>query len=144
MEYRTCSVSRGVQAVLALVLAAVGPTWAGNRHDLSFTYSVTPDVVSGPLVQVSVRMSLTNRGQDSVSVQRVVFRHLHAADQAKPFSPITVQAHSSQQVIQHLMLSRAEFERWQRDMGPKILLQIQSANKNLLQVVMPDKLPSER
>ena len=144
MDHRARSVFRRGQVVLALVLAAAVTAWAGNRHDVSFTYSVSQEPGSSSLVHVSLRLSLINRGQDPVTIQGIMLRHVRSLEQSKPFSPITVKAHSSSQMTQELTLSRPEFERWQKDMGPKILLEVHAAGNPLPEKIHPDKLSLEK
>jgi len=143
VDHRARSVFRRGQVVLALVLAAAVTAWAGNRHDVSFTYSVSQEPGSGSLVHVSLRLSLTNHGKDPVSIRKVVVRHIHMG-QAQQFSPVTVQPHSSQQVTQQLTLSRPEFERWQKDIGSKLVLEVQSPGNKFVQAIQPDKLQVEK
>jgi hypothetical protein len=144
VDHRAGSVFVRARILLILLLTAATPVLAASRHDLSFSYSVAQEPGSGSLVHASVHLLLTNYGQDPISIQKLTVHHVHPVGHVKPWSTVTVQPHSSQQITQELTLTRPEFERWQKDIGTKLSLEVQSPGNKFIEAVRPDKVQVEK
>lgn len=144
MRDRAGSVFARAQIFMILLLVTAGSSLAASRHDLSLSYSVAEEAGSGPLVHVSLHLVLANHGQDAIRVRRLTIHHVHPVGQVKQFAATTVQPHSSVQITQELTFRRLEFERWQKDPGPTLLLEVQSPGDKFMEAILPDKAQSEK
>ena len=111
--------------VAALLPLAFQFAQASTPLVLSGSYSVVHKRTLGSKVQIRVRIHLTNHGPSDLSIRRMTLWNYSHPDKggSRPCA-VTLHAHASADTIQEFVVSRSDYQRWQKGFRPRFVLEI--------------------
>lgn len=116
---------RKLLMVAAIVPAMIQFAPASNAPLVSGSYSVVQNKAFGAQVQIRMRIHLMNHGQSDISVQRMTLWDFSHPDKggSRPCA-LALRAHASADTTQEFILSRSDYQRWQRGFRPRFVLEM--------------------
>jgi len=107
-------------------------------------YEVTQIVDLGSQVRVSLRLRLSNRGDDTLYIQGLTLRSFSPAPERQARSvSVLLRPHASEVTTQEFTISHSEYELWLRGVRPRLVLEMQSSDKNkLTEAIQLDRPPN--
>lgn len=122
---------RRLRRVLALFLFVLA-SWPVRASNVpvraTYTYQVFTNTNAGSQTKILMRLQLTNLSQTSLLLQEVLL-----ADFAQPpckatlSAALTLRPGTPQEIVQQLLIPRAEVEQWQRGVHPRMILVFKTA-----------------
>lgn len=111
--------------VTALLLLGIQFATASSAPVVSGSYSVVENKALGFQVQVRVRIHLMNNGPSDLSVQRMTLWDFSHPDKGGSRAcALALRAHSSADTTQEFILSRSDYQQWQRGFRPRFVLEM--------------------
>lgn len=127
-RYMSCNVLRFCRNCLmvgALLPAAIQFAPAGNAAVVSGSYSVLQSQDHGSHMQIRIRVHLKNEGPSDLSVQRMTLWDFSHPDKGGSIAcALALRAHGSADTIQNLVLSRSDYQQWQKGFRPRFVLEM--------------------
>lgn len=112
--------------VLGVLIFAFGCRLANAANlPLSGSYEVIGKTNVGSQTKVLLRLHLTNQGLGPLVLQKIVLwdrPHLPTAGPGR--LAITLNSGSTEETTQEFVVSRGQFEQWQRGLRPRIVLEL--------------------
>ncbi len=113
----------------ALLLFASGFARASTAPGLSGSYQVIAKTVVGPQARVRLQLRFANHTQRALHIQRLTLWDPPRADKGamKPVS-LVVSGGASASTTLEFTIPRSEYRSWSHGGGPRLLLEVQTAN----------------
>ena len=111
--------------VAALLLVGIQFASGSNAPVVSGSYSVVQNKALGSQVQIRIRIHLTNHGPSDLSVQRMTLWDFSHPDKGGSRAcALTLRAHTSADTTQEFMVSRSDYQQWQKGFRPRFVLEM--------------------
>lgn len=116
--------SRGCLMVAALLQFGIQFAPGSNAPVVSGSYDVVQNQALGAQMQVRIRIHLMNRGSSELSVQRMtLWNSSHPDKGGSRACTLLLRAHTSADITQEFILSRSEYQHWQKGFRPRFVLE---------------------
>lgn len=115
---------RGCLMIGALLQAGIQYAPGSNAPVVSGSYSVVQNKALAIRVEMRIRIHLTNHGPSDLSVRRMtLWNSSHPDTGGSRACAVVLRAHTSADVTQDFVLSRSDFQRWQKGFRPRFVLE---------------------
>lgn len=118
---------RHVLVVILLLITFGARSADAASHPVSGSYEVIGKTQLGSQTKVQLRIHLTNHEQDLLYVQRILlwdFAHPPVAGPTR--LSIALGSGSTEETTQEFVVSRTQFDQWQRGLRPRVVLDLQT------------------
>jgi len=112
-----------------MMVAALLPVWiqfapGSDAPVVSGSYSVVQNKALGSQMQIRIRIHLMNHGTSDVSVQRMTLWDFSHPDKGGSRAcALTLRAHASADTTQDFIVSRSDYQQWQKGFRPRFVLE---------------------
>jgi hypothetical protein len=111
--------------IAALLQVGIQYAPGSNAPVVSGSYSVVQNKALGAQVQMRVRIHLMNQGSSDLSVQRMTLWNFSHPDQGGSRAcALMLRAHGSADITQEFIVSRSDYQRWQKGFRPRFVLEM--------------------
>lgn len=115
--------------IAALLQVGIQYAPASNAPVVSGSYSVVKNKALGLQVQMRIRIHLMNHGPSDLSVQRMTLWNFSHPDKGGSRTCVLMlRAHASADVTQEFIVSRSDYQRWQKGFRPRFVLETGQGN----------------
>ena len=113
--------------LFAIWLLAFGAEYASAAPAISGSYEIASRSNTGSRTRVVLRLHLTNNGENSFLVQRILLCDFGERPAAGPSaSVITLQPYVTEETTQEFVVPRSQVEQWRRGLPPRIVLTLKA------------------
>jgi hypothetical protein len=138
---------RAPTLILAGLVFAFGCRFANAANlPLSGSYEVIGKTIVSSRTKVLLRLHLTNHGPGPLVLKNILlWDHPHPPSAGAGRFAITLNSGSTEETTQEFVVSRGQFEQWQRGLRPRVVLELRMpTGARMTQAMRLDRIPARK